>query len=53
MKISISSSAFNDLENIIDYYAKEGVPQIGLQFAQEIIDHAQVPSDYRSRQNCS
>jgi toxin ParE1/3/4 len=46
MKISVSNSAFDDLEGIIEYYADEGVPHIGVKFAQEIIKHIQVLSDH-------
>ncbi len=46
MKISISNSAFSDLENIIEYYNDEGVPHIGQRFTQEIIEHIQVLSDH-------
>ncbi len=42
MKVSISNSAFNDLENIISYYVEEGVPDIGFKFAQETIEHIQI-----------
>jgi len=46
MKIGVSNSAFNDLETVIDYYAQEGVPDIGRQFAENIIEHIQVLSDH-------
>jgi len=39
LKILISDSAFNDLEAIKEYYLNEGVPQIGVEFVNEIIDH--------------
>ena len=39
MKISISRSAFSDLEGIKKYYEKEGVPHIGRQFVVSIIEH--------------
>ncbi len=45
MKIFISSSAFNDLENIKEYYEEEGVPHIGEQYVVSIIDHIQTLSD--------
>ena len=45
MKVSISNSAFNDLENMIGYYTEEGIPQIGLKFAGEIIERIQVLAD--------
>ena len=45
MKISISSSAFNDLESIKEYYEEEDAPHIGEQFVVSIIDHIQTLSD--------
>lgn len=41
MKISISSSAFADLESIKQYYEEEGVPNIGDRCIGSIIDHIQ------------
>lgn len=46
MKVSISNSAFKDLESIIGYYTKEDVPHIGLKFTKEIIEHIQVLVDH-------
>ncbi len=46
MKIFISNSAFNDLENIKTYYEEEGCPHIGKQYVVSIIDHIQTLSDY-------
>jgi len=46
MKISVSKSAFIDLENIIRYYNDQGVPAIGIQFSKAIIEHIQVLSDH-------
>jgi toxin ParE1/3/4 len=46
MKIGVSNCAINDLETIIDYYAREGVPDIGRQFAEDIIERIQVLSDH-------
>ena len=45
MKISISASAFNDLENIKEYYKEEGVPDTGNEFVVSIIDHLQTLRD--------
>ena len=42
MKISVSKSAFNDLENIISYYNSQGVPDIGIKFSRAIIKHIEV-----------
>lgn len=44
MKISVSKSAFNDLESIISYYNDQGVPDIGIKFSKAIIEHIQVLS---------
>ena len=41
MKVAISNSAFNDLENIKHYYQNEGVADIGAQFVTSIFDHIQ------------
>lgn len=46
MKITISNSAFGDLEEIIEYYNDEGVVHIGQRFVQEIIEHIQVLSEH-------
>jgi plasmid stabilization system protein ParE len=42
MKISVSKSAFNVLENIISYYNSQGAPDIGIKFAKAIIQHIEV-----------
>jgi plasmid stabilization system protein ParE len=39
LKILISDSAFNDLEAIKEYYAEEGVPQVGEEFIVNIFTH--------------
>ncbi len=41
MKLSITNSAFRDLESIKEYYLEEGVPHIGDGFISAIIDHIQ------------
>ncbi|MCP4122919.1 MAG: type II toxin-antitoxin system RelE/ParE family toxin [Bacteroidetes bacterium] len=41
MKISITNSAFRDLESVKEYYLEEGVPHIGDEFISAIIDHIQ------------
>jgi toxin ParE1/3/4 len=46
MKISVSKSAFNDLENIISYYNNQGAPDIGSVFSKAIIEHIQVLSKH-------
>jgi plasmid stabilization system protein ParE len=45
VKISISASAFNELENIKEYYKEEGVPDTGNEFVVSIIDHLQTLRD--------
>lgn len=45
MKISISNSAFNDLENIKEYYEEGKIPQIGRQFVNSIINHIHTLND--------
>ncbi len=45
MKISISNSAFNDLESIKEHH-EEGVPHIGNDFIVSIIDHIQTLRDH-------
>jgi len=46
MKINVSKSAFNDLENIISYYNSQGVPDIGVKFSKAIIKHLEVLSEH-------
>ena len=46
MKISVSKSAFNDLENIISYYTNQGIADIGIKFAKAIIKHIEVLSKH-------
>ena len=41
MKISISSSAFGDLEGIIAYYQEQGAPHVGKEFIAAILNHIQ------------
>lgn len=45
MKISVSNSAYGDLESIKKYYEAEGVPHIGKQFVLAIIEHVQTLVD--------
>ena len=45
MKISISASAFNDLESIKEYDKEEGVPDTGNELVVSIIDHLQTLRD--------
>lgn len=46
MKISISNSAFSDLESIKEHYEEEGVPRIGNKFVASIIKHIQTLRDH-------
>ncbi len=46
MKISISNSAFSDLERIKEHYEEEGVPHIGNDFVVSIINHIQTLHDH-------
>ena len=46
MEITFALSAISDLENIKDYYAEQGVPQIGKKFLADIVIHIQTLSDY-------
>jgi plasmid stabilization system protein ParE len=45
VEILFSNSAVNDLERIKEYYNDEGVPQIGEQFVESLIDHIQTLRD--------
>lgn len=45
MKILISDSAFNDLEQIKEYYEGVGVPEIGEDFVLKIIEHIETLID--------
>ncbi|HNE25588.1 MAG TPA: type II toxin-antitoxin system RelE/ParE family toxin [Pseudomonadales bacterium] len=46
MKISVSASAFEDLENIISYYNEQGASDISNNFTKAIIEHIQVLSNH-------
>ncbi len=46
MEITISNSAFDDLEGIKQYYEEEGAPHIGNQSVASIIDHVQTLHDH-------
>ena len=46
MKISVSTSAFEDIESIINYYNEQGVSDIGNNFVKAIIEHIQVLSEH-------
>ncbi len=45
MKIFVSNSAYSDLASIKKYYKDEGVPHIGKQFVEAIIEHLQILID--------
>ena len=42
MKILVSESAFTDLEDIIEYYKEQDIPNIGSEIISAIIEHFQV-----------
>ena len=46
MKIKISDSAFNDLQDMIDYYTTQGVVDVGSNFANNIIQQIQLLADH-------
>jgi len=39
VNISFSKSAIDDLKNIKEYYREQGVPQIGQNFVEAIVEH--------------
>jgi len=43
--ISLSPSAYEDLQNIKDYCQNEGVPQVGVKFVAAIIEHIETLAD--------
>ena len=45
MKIFVSNSAYSDLASIKKYYKDEGVPHIGKQLVEAIIEHLQILID--------
>jgi len=45
VKIFVSNSAYSDLASIKKYYKDEGVPHIGKQFVEAIIEHLQILID--------
>ena len=42
MKILVSESAFTDLEDIIEYYKEQDIPNIGSEIVSTIIEHFKV-----------
>ena len=42
MKILVSESAFTDLEEIIEYYTEQDIPNVGTEIVSTIIEHIQV-----------
>lgn len=46
MKISISGSAFGDIKSIKEYYAEQGVAEIGNTFIISIFEQIQTLSDH-------
>jgi len=45
LKISISDSAFADLQDIKDYYKSQLVPHVGDKFVHDIIEHIETLPD--------
>lgn len=45
MKILISDSTFDDLEQIKKYYEEQGAPDIGTNFVTQIIEHIETLVD--------
>lgn len=41
MKVVFTQSALEDLESVKEYYAGEGVPQVGEKIQREIFEHIQ------------
>jgi plasmid stabilization system protein ParE len=41
VNISFSKSAIKDLEQIKEYYLKQGVPHIGIDFVTAIVEHVE------------
>ena len=46
MEITFALSAISDLEKMNDYYAEQGVPQIGKKFVVDIVAHIQTLIDH-------
>ncbi|MDH5378583.1 MAG: type II toxin-antitoxin system RelE/ParE family toxin [Gammaproteobacteria bacterium] len=45
MKVFVSNSAYDDLEEIKKYYQREGAENVGVQIISSIIEHAQTLVD--------
>jgi len=46
VKITLSNSAFGDLEGIKEYYVEQGVPEVGHNFITAIFDHIETLADH-------
>lgn len=46
MKLSFSDSAILDLQNLKNFYNKEGVPEVGDNFIASIIEHVETLIDH-------
>ena len=46
MKITLSNSAFNDLEGIKEYHLEQDVPEVGQNFITAIFDHIETLIDH-------
>ena len=45
MKVQLTDSAVNDLRELLLYYEKQSVPQVGQRFVAEILDRIETLSD--------
>jgi len=46
VKILVSESAFADLQNIIEYYKGQEIPNIGTEMVNAVVEHIQVLSNH-------
>ena len=46
MKVSLSNSSLEDLENIKEYYLNLGVPEVGENFVIAIFEHIETLTDH-------
>ena len=46
MKVTLSDSALQDLEDIVAYYREQGVPEVGKETVSEILDQASTLQEY-------
>jgi toxin ParE1/3/4 len=46
VKVSVSKSAFDDLQAMISYYNDQNVPDTGIKFSKAIIKHLEILSEH-------